>query len=96
MNWYFEAWKKYAVFGGRSGRQEYWYFVLFHVLAYILLSIIAGVLGKAGASLLSFYAAAAFIPGLAATMSTRASSTGSSKLAISPTPDLNAGNCSWY
>jgi uncharacterized membrane protein YhaH (DUF805 family) len=68
MNWYIEAWKKYAVFGGRGGRQEYWYFVLFHVLAYILLSIVAGVLGKVGASLLSLYAVAAFIPGLAATV----------------------------
>jgi uncharacterized membrane protein YhaH (DUF805 family) len=68
MNWYIEAWKKYAVFGGRSGRQEYWYFVLFHVLAYILLSIIAGILGKIGASLLSLYAVAVFLPGLAATV----------------------------
>lgn len=68
MNWYIEAWKKYAVFGGRAGRQEYWYFVLFHVLAYIVLSIIAGILGKIGASLLSLYAVAVFLPGLAATV----------------------------
>ena len=68
MNWYIEAWKKYAVFGGRAGRQEYWYFVLFHILAYILLSIIAGIIGKIGASLLSLYAVAVFLPGLAATV----------------------------
>lgn len=68
MNWYFEAWKKYAVFGGRSGRQEYWHFVMFNILAYILLSIIAGVVGKIGASLLSLYAVAVFLPGLAASV----------------------------
>ena len=68
MNWYFEAWKKYAVFGGRSGRQEYWRFVMFNILAYILLSIIAGVVGKIGASLLSLYAVAVFLPGLAASV----------------------------
>ena len=68
MNWYFEAWKKYAVFGGRAGRQEFWYFVLFHILAYVMLSIIAGVIGKIGASLLSLYAVAAFLPGLAASI----------------------------
>jgi uncharacterized membrane protein YhaH (DUF805 family) len=68
MNWYIEAWKKYAVFAGRARRQEYWYFVLFNILAYVLLSIIAGVLGKVGASLLSLYAVAVFLPGLAATI----------------------------
>jgi uncharacterized membrane protein YhaH (DUF805 family) len=68
MNWYINAWKKYAVFGGRAGRQEYWYFVLFNILAYILLSIIAGIIGKIGASLLSLYAVAAFLPGLAASV----------------------------
>ena len=69
MNWYIEAWKKYAVFGGRSGRQEYWYFVLFHVIAYVLLSIIAGIIGgRIGGGLLSLYTAAVSLPGLAATV----------------------------
>jgi len=68
MNWYFKAWKKYAVFGGRAGRQEYWYFVLFNILAYILLSIIAGIIGKIGAGMLSLYAIAVFLPGLAASV----------------------------
>jgi hypothetical protein len=27
VSWYLEALKKYAVFGGRSRRKEYWYFV---------------------------------------------------------------------
>jgi uncharacterized membrane protein YhaH (DUF805 family) len=68
MKWYFEAWKKYAVFSGRTGRQEYWYFVLFNILAYVLLSLIAGIAGKMGASLLGLYAIAAFLPGLAASV----------------------------
>jgi uncharacterized membrane protein YhaH (DUF805 family) len=69
MNWYIEAWKKYAVLGGRSGRQEYWYFVLFHVLVYILLSIIAGIIGgRIGGGLLSLYTVAVSLPGLAATV----------------------------
>jgi uncharacterized membrane protein YhaH (DUF805 family) len=68
MNWYINAWKKYAIFSGRAGRQEYWYFVLFNILAYILLSIIAGAIGKIGASLLSLYAVAVFLPGLAASV----------------------------
>jgi uncharacterized membrane protein YhaH (DUF805 family) len=69
MNWYIEAWKKYSVFGGRAGRQEYWYFVLFHVLVYILLSIIAGIIGgRIGGGLLSLYTIAVSIPGLAATV----------------------------
>lgn len=32
MNWYLMALRKYADFGGRSRRSEYWYFVLFVVL----------------------------------------------------------------
>jgi len=68
MNWYIEAWKKYAVFGGRSGRQEYWRFALFNILAYILLSIIVGILGKIGASLLGLYTVAVFLPGLSASV----------------------------
>ena len=68
MNWYFKAWKKFAVFSGRSGRQEFWYFVLFHILAYILLSIVAGLIGKVGATLLSLYALVALAPGMAASV----------------------------
>ena len=68
MNWYFKAWKKYAVFGGRAGRQEYWCFVLLNILAYILLSIIAGIIGKVGPGLLSLYVVAVFLPWLAATI----------------------------
>jgi len=36
MNWYLEVLKKYAVFNGRSQRQEYWHFVLFNFIALFL------------------------------------------------------------
>ena len=69
MNWYINAWKKYAVFSGRSGRQEFWYFVLFHILVSILLSIIAGVVGaEVGGALFGLYVLAVTIPGWAATV----------------------------
>lgn len=57
MNWYLEVLKKYAVFGGRARRKEYWYFFLFYILIYIVLAIIDGVTGsfsaEAGMGLLS-------------------------------------------
>ena len=67
MNWYLEVLKKYAVFGGRARRKEYWYFVLFNFLIYIVLTIIDGAIGtfsaEAGGGLLSgIYAIAVIIP----------------------------------
>lgn len=45
MEWYLAAWKKYAVFSGRSRRKEYWDFVLLNSLASIILSIIDSNIG---------------------------------------------------
>ena len=45
MSWFIAALKKYAVFGGRSRRREYWYFVLFSSIITVVLSIIDGVIG---------------------------------------------------
>ena len=36
MKWYFEVFKKYAVFDGRARRSEFWYFVLFNSLIFTL------------------------------------------------------------
>ena len=33
MNYYFAAFRKYAVFNGRATRSEYWYFTLFNIIA---------------------------------------------------------------
>ena len=45
MQWYIDVLKKYAVFSGRARRKEYWMFVLFNVIASIILSILDKILG---------------------------------------------------
>ncbi len=70
MKWYLEVLKKYATFGGRARRKEYWYFVLFNMLITIILTIIDGVTGslsaEAGIGLLSgIYTLAVIIPSIA-------------------------------
>lgn len=40
--YYIGALKKYAVFRGRAGRAEYWYFVLFSAVISIIFEIIEG------------------------------------------------------
>ena len=73
MSWYLEVLKKYAVFSGRSRRAEYWYFVLFNLIAIIVLSLIDTLLGTfnvvQGVGLLSgIYSLAVLIPSLAVTV----------------------------
>jgi uncharacterized membrane protein YhaH (DUF805 family) len=45
LNWYVEVLKKYAVFSGRAGRPEFWYFVLFNAIVAFALAILDVVLG---------------------------------------------------
>lgn len=40
MSWYFEAWKKYAVFSGRARRKEYWTFYLINTAITSLLGVL--------------------------------------------------------
>lgn len=73
MSWYLDVLKKYAVFGGRSRRKEYWYFVLFNVIVGIVLSVIDSVLGTPGAEgggglLSGIYGLAVLIPSIAVTI----------------------------
>ena len=70
MNWYLEALKKYAVFGGRARRKEYWYFVLFNILISIGLMVADVVTGsfsaEAGMGLLGgIYTLGVLIPSIA-------------------------------
>ena len=51
MSWFFAALRKYAVFGGRSRRKEYWYFVLFSSIITVLLFIVDGAIGTSDSSL---------------------------------------------
>ena len=60
----------YVNFSGRSGRSEYWYWVLFYLLAYIVLVIAAGVLGAMGGETIAVvvqlvFAVAVFLPSIA-------------------------------
>ena len=71
MNYFIDCLtKKYACFSGRARRQEYWLFVLFNLIASIIIGVIAGVLVSvtnvtAFAYLGSIYNLAVLIPGLA-------------------------------
>lgn len=65
MNYYLAVLKKYVVFSGRAQRAEYWYFVLFSILASIALSIVSNVVGDNGNTLGLLYSLAVFLPSLA-------------------------------
>ncbi len=73
MNWYVEVLKKYAVFTGRARRKEYWFFVLFNIIASILISIVDIIIGTNGpvaqaGILYSLYSLGVFIPSVAVTV----------------------------
>ena len=75
MNWYVEVLKKYAVFEGRAGRQEFWMFVLFNLIISLALGIADAILGTrigTGSSstgvLGGLYSLAVLIPSLAVTV----------------------------
>jgi uncharacterized membrane protein YhaH (DUF805 family) len=73
VSWYLEALKKYAVFGGRSRRKEYWYFVLFNIIVGVVLAGIDVLLGTFSSAqniglLSGIYSLAVFIPSLAVTV----------------------------
>ena len=70
MNWYLQVLKKYADFGGRAMRKEYWMFILFNIIFSIVAMILDNILGTAmegvGYGLFYIlYGLAVFIPGLA-------------------------------
>jgi uncharacterized membrane protein YhaH (DUF805 family) len=74
MKWFLEVLtKKYATFEGRARRREYWYYVLFFVLANVALAIvdlIAGTYSKeAGMGLFgALFVLATLIPTIAVTV----------------------------
>ena len=58
--------RKYAVFSGRASRSEYWFFVLFEILLYIVLVIADVLLFRGSMSVFSTLASLIlFLPGLA-------------------------------
>lgn len=66
MNWYLAVLKKYAVFGGRARRTEYWMFILFNFIIALVLNIIEGSL-KMPRILSTLYSLAILVPGIAVT-----------------------------
>ena len=73
MNWYLTVLKKYAEFSGRARRKEYWMFVLFNIIFFIVAIILDNILGTAienvGYGLFYFlYGLAVIIPSLAVTV----------------------------
>ncbi|MFJ3583100.1 DUF805 domain-containing protein [Streptomyces sp. NPDC090127] len=67
MNWYLDVLKKYAVFNGRARRQEYWMFMLFNIIALIIVAVIDMAIGTYPL-LYAVYALAVFLPGLGVTI----------------------------
>ena len=63
MNYYFDVLKKYAVFEGRARRKEYWMYVLFDIIAMVILAIIGTVINFP--YLASIYGLAVLLPSLA-------------------------------
>ena len=64
MNWYIAVLKKYAVFSGRASRSEFWFFVLFNIIAGIILGIIDGI-AQTNGIIGMVYNLAVFLPSLA-------------------------------
>jgi uncharacterized membrane protein YhaH (DUF805 family) len=73
MNWYLGVLKQYAVFKERARRKEYWFFILFNLIASLVLTVVDFMTGsldpELGMGLLSgLYTLAVLIPSLAVTV----------------------------
>ncbi len=73
MNLYLEVLRKYAEFGGRASRQEYWFFWLFNIVIsafFATIDFFTGTFNFAtGVGLLSgIYSLGVLIPGIAVTI----------------------------
>lgn len=64
MHYYLEALRKYAVFGGRSRRSEYWFFTLFNIIISIGLAFIESLIGLVGV-LGGLYSLGVLVPSIA-------------------------------
>jgi uncharacterized membrane protein YhaH (DUF805 family) len=67
MNWYLAVLKKYAVFGGRARRMEYWMFFLFNFIISFAIGFLESIIGSP-MILSTIYSLAVFVPGLAVTV----------------------------
>lgn len=65
MNWYVQVLKKYAVFGGRARRTEYWMFTLVNLIVAFVLGFLLAFTGVFGAVISYLYSLAVLLPSLA-------------------------------
>lgn len=63
MNYYLKVLQNYANFNGRARRSEYWYFVLFNIIASVVLSFVG--LAIKNNILSNLYSLAVLIPSIA-------------------------------
>lgn len=64
MEYYLDAWRKYAMFSGRATRSEYWYFCLFNLLVYLTIIAVISLAESSFRIIVFLYFAAVFIPAL--------------------------------
>jgi uncharacterized membrane protein YhaH (DUF805 family) len=62
MHWYTDVLRKYAVFEGRAGRPEFWWFALFNAIVAIVIAVVGAAVGAR--YLVDFYFLAVLLPGL--------------------------------
>lgn len=62
MEYFTDALKRYADFSGRANRTQYWMFVLFYIIIYIVLAVIDSFLGTIFLALL--FSLALLIPSI--------------------------------
>ena len=67
MEWYLKVLKNYATFAGRARRKEYWMFVLFNIIAGIILWILDFIIGTYFV-LYGLYCLGIIVPSLAVTV----------------------------
>jgi uncharacterized membrane protein YhaH (DUF805 family) len=65
MSWYLAVLKNYIGFSGRARRKEYWMFVLFHVVAIFLVTLLDRALSAEQPYLTMVYVAATLLPAIA-------------------------------
>jgi len=70
MKYMFDPLRKYAQFQGRAHRAEYWQFILFYAVVYLVLMAVVGAAGQGAArapatGLVGLFALAMFVPHLA-------------------------------
>lgn len=67
MNWYLSVVKNYVGFSGRASRKEYWMFVLFNIIFFIITIVLDNMLDGTGI-IFFIYALVLFLPSLAVTI----------------------------